>query len=267
MRPFDLLSVLAALFLIVGAGCCCPGPTGTTRAAGDRFEALFDDIDVAGTQILITMTTVRIPADHVSTALGSLSPTAAATPRTITKTQADRLHSAWTEDERVRVVQAPKILALNGQEATVFIGETIRFARAQAATNARGGLDFEIEDGPAFVGYRLAVTPTSRAGGRRVALDLHTVQRTLKPEYTQEQIAAMDQATFLREAVIEDRVDAQFEIAHDGHVLVGSPEERRDADGRYVSVSMLSARVFPDEQAARTQVSQGPPSRPPAPVK
>lgn len=263
MTNSSLYGILVALFLVTAAGCCCPGSSGSGGEARD----VFDELDAEGTQIFINMTTVRIPAGHVAAALGDLGPTSADQPRTLTKARAQRLRSAWEGDEQVRVVQAPKILALNGQEATLFIGETIGFARTEATTNANGGLEFAIEDGPAFVGYRMAVTPTSRAAGRRVALDLHTVTRTLKPEYTQHQVAAMDQATFLRDAVIEERVDAQFEITGDDHVIVGSPEVREDAEGAYVSVSLLGVRVIHDDQATRTQISQGPPPIPPAPAK
>lgn len=263
MTNSSLRAVPVVLCVLLAAGCCCPG----ANVSGGGARDVFDELDAEGTQIFINMRTVRIPVDHVAAALGDLCPASAAEPRTLSQTQHDALQKSWSDDERVRVVQAPKILALNGQEATLFIGETIRYARTQAATNAQGGLDLEIGDGPAFVGYRLAVTPTSKGGGRRVALDLHTLQRTLKPEYTQPQIAAMDQATFLREAVFDERMDVSFEIGRDDHVLIGSPEVREDADGKYITVSLLSARVFLDEQATRTQVSQGPPPIPPTPAK
>jgi hypothetical protein len=263
MTNSTLRSAAAVWCLLLAAGCCCPGAGGSGGGARD----VFDDLDAEGSQIFINMRTVRIPADHVTAALGDLCPASATEPRSLSQAQHDALQKAWSDDERVRVVQAPKILALNGQEATLFIGETIRFARTQAATNARGGLEFEIQEGPAFVGYKMAVTPTVKAGDSRVALDLHTVQRTLKPEYTQQQIAAMDQATFLRDAIYEERVDAEFEIERDGHVLIGSPAALEDAEGRYISVSLLSVRVIPDEQAPRTRISQGPPPIPPAPVK
>ncbi len=206
-------------------------------------------------QVFIDMTTVRIPAAQVEACLGDLSPAPSGAPRHVTKAQADRLAAAWRADERVRVVQAPKILAIDHTEATLFIGETIRFARTEAATNEAGSLDFRIEDGPAFVGYQMRVTPRIRAGGGRIALDLHAVQRTMLKERTQEEIAAMDQETFLREAVLEERLDAEFDMPNEGHVLLGRPDVRKDADGSYVLIMLLSAKVLQDAQAKAARVS------------
>ena len=208
-------------------------------------------------QVFIDVTTVRIPAEQVEACLGDLSPTSSDAPRRLTKAQADRLARAWQDDERIRVVQAPKILAIDNTEATLFIGETVRFARTEAATNEAGGLDFRIKDGPVFVGYKMRVTPRIRAQGQRIALDLHAVQRTLKDGPTQAEIAAMDQEAFLREVVIEERLDANFEIANEGHVLLGSRHVRRDADGRYVMLTLLSAKVLQDAQAKAARISNG----------
>ncbi len=61
-----------------------------------------------------------------------------------------------------KVVQAPKLLALDNQEATVFVGETIRYARSEAATNQNGGLQFSVEEdpnSPVSVGFQLLVLP------------------------------------------------------------------------------------------------------------
>ena len=61
-----------------------------------------------------------------------------------------------------KVVQAPKLLCLDNQEATVFVGETIRYARSEAATNQNGGLQFSVEEdpnSPVSVGFQLLVLP------------------------------------------------------------------------------------------------------------
>ena len=53
---------------------------------------------------------------------------------------------------------APKILALDNQAATIFVGESIRYARSTAASNQNGGLTFSVEEdqnSPVNVGFQL----------------------------------------------------------------------------------------------------------------
>ncbi len=65
-------------------------------------------------------------------------------------------------DSQTRIVQAPKLIALDNQEATIFVGETIRFARTVATSNQSGGLEFSIDEAansPVQVGFQLLMIP------------------------------------------------------------------------------------------------------------
>ena len=65
-------------------------------------------------------------------------------------------------DTTSRIVQAPKLIALDNQEATIFVGETIRYARTQATSNQSGGLEFSIDEAdssPVQIGFQLLMIP------------------------------------------------------------------------------------------------------------
>ncbi len=65
-------------------------------------------------------------------------------------------------DGRSQLVQAPKLIALDNQEATIFVGETIRFAQTTATSNQSGGLEFSISEAansPVQVGFQLLMIP------------------------------------------------------------------------------------------------------------
>jgi len=65
-------------------------------------------------------------------------------------------------ENNVDVVQAPKLITLDHQVATVFVGDIIRYAETQAATNQAGGLAFsvkEAENSPVETGFQLLIIP------------------------------------------------------------------------------------------------------------
>jgi len=68
----------------------------------------------------------------------------------------------FQEDRTSQIVQAPKLVALDNQEATIFVGETVRYARTTASSNQSGGLTFSIEEAPQSPvqqGFQLLVIP------------------------------------------------------------------------------------------------------------
>ncbi len=68
----------------------------------------------------------------------------------------------FKEDRTSQIVQAPKLVALDNQEATIFVGETVRYARTTASSNQSGGLTFSIEEdprSPVQQGFQLLVIP------------------------------------------------------------------------------------------------------------
>ncbi len=74
---------------------------------------------------------------------------------------------------KVDVVQAPKLITLDHQEATVFVGDIIRYAETSAATNQAGGLAFsvkEAENSPVETGFQLLIIPHVVPGTNKVLM-------------------------------------------------------------------------------------------------
>ena len=65
-------------------------------------------------------------------------------------------------DTNSEVIQAPKIIALDGIEATIFVGETIRYAEAKTEQGQAGGLSLaltEAQSSPVDTGFQLLIVP------------------------------------------------------------------------------------------------------------
>jgi type IV pilus assembly protein PilQ len=65
-------------------------------------------------------------------------------------------------DTESEVIQAPKIVALDGMEATIFVGETIRYAEAKTEQGQAGGLSLaltEANGSPVDVGFQMLIVP------------------------------------------------------------------------------------------------------------
>ena len=68
----------------------------------------------------------------------------------------------FAEDRTSQITQAPKLVALDNQEATIFVGETVRYAQTTASSNQSGGLTFSIAEAPnspVQQGFQLLVIP------------------------------------------------------------------------------------------------------------
>lgn len=79
------------------------------------------------------------------------------------------------QDDTTRIVQAPRLLALDNQEATIFVGQTIRFAETEAQSNQSGGLTFSIreaESSPVQTGFQLYMVPHVVPGSDKVILNV-----------------------------------------------------------------------------------------------
>ncbi len=78
-------------------------------------------------------------------------------------------------DTSSEVIQAPKIIALDGKEATIFVGETIRYAEARSEQGQAGGLQLSIEEAegsPVEVGFQLLIRPQVVPGTDRILMDI-----------------------------------------------------------------------------------------------
>ena len=79
------------------------------------------------------------------------------------------------QDDTTRIVQAPRLLALDNQEATIFVGQTIRFAETEAQSNQSGGLTFSIREAansPVQTGFQLYMVPHVVPGTDKVILNV-----------------------------------------------------------------------------------------------
>ena len=85
-------------------------------------------------------------------------------------------------DVSSRIVQAPKLIALDNQEATIFVGDTIRYAEIGSASNQSGGLEFSIKEaaaGPVQVGFQLLMIPHVVPDRDQIMMTLIPQQRAL----------------------------------------------------------------------------------------
>lgn len=65
-------------------------------------------------------------------------------------------------DQTAQFVQAPKLTTVDHREATIFVGETIRYAQAEAASSQSGGLTLSVREAdhsPVDTGFQLLVIP------------------------------------------------------------------------------------------------------------
>jgi general secretion pathway protein D len=78
-------------------------------------------------------------------------------------------------DSKSEVIQAPKIIALDGNEATIFVGETIRYAEAKSEQGQSGGLQLSVQEAggsPVEVGFQLLIRPNVIPGTDNVVMEI-----------------------------------------------------------------------------------------------
>ena len=78
-------------------------------------------------------------------------------------------------DSSSEVIQAPKLVALDGRPATIFVGETIRYAEAKSEQGQAGGLQLSIaeaKNSPVEVGFQLLIRPNVIPGSDRIMMEV-----------------------------------------------------------------------------------------------
>jgi len=78
-------------------------------------------------------------------------------------------------DTNAEVVQAPKIVTMDGNEATIFVGETVRYAEAKSEQGQAGGLQLSVSEAqgsPVEVGFQLLVRPNVIPGTKKVLMEV-----------------------------------------------------------------------------------------------
>ena len=85
-------------------------------------------------------------------------------------------------DTKSRVVQAPKLFILDNQEATIFVGESIRYAQSEASSSQNGTLQFsvrEADNSPVSTGFQLLLVPHVIPETDKVMMTLVPTQNSL----------------------------------------------------------------------------------------
>jgi type IV pilus assembly protein PilQ len=78
-------------------------------------------------------------------------------------------------DTKAEVIQAPKIFAIDGSEATIFVGETIRYAEAKTEQGQSGGLQLSVTEAsgsPVEVGFQLLIKPNVVPGTQKIRMEV-----------------------------------------------------------------------------------------------
>ncbi len=79
------------------------------------------------------------------------------------------------KDEDSEIVQAPKIIALDHQPATIFVGDTVRYAQARAEQGQAGGLQLVVEEAdgsPVSTGFQLLIIPHIIPGTDKIEMEI-----------------------------------------------------------------------------------------------
>ncbi|NOT29450.1 MAG: hypothetical protein HOP15_03270 [Planctomycetes bacterium] len=74
-------------------------------------------------------------------------------------------------DTTTEVIQAPKLIVLDGKEGTIFVGESVRYAQASSQQGQAGGLELSIEEAdgsPVETGFQLLILPHVIPGSSKV---------------------------------------------------------------------------------------------------
>jgi type IV pilus assembly protein PilQ len=85
-------------------------------------------------------------------------------------------------DTTSEVIQAPKLVVLDGKEGTIFVGETVRYAQAKSEQGQAGGLALTVEEAdnsPVETGFQLLVQPHVIPGTGKVDLLIIPKETTL----------------------------------------------------------------------------------------
>ena len=94
---------------------------------------------------------------------------------TIDFTQLSAILRVLRRDESTTILQAPRLVTLDNEEATIFVGETVRFAETFSASAQSGqpqrGIR-EAADSPIAVGFQLLIIPHVVRGTDEVILTL-----------------------------------------------------------------------------------------------
>ena len=87
----------------------------------------------------------------------------------------------FKRDTESKVVQQPKLFTLDNQEATIFVGDTIKYAITEAASSSNGSLTFTLKEAetPVRTGFQLYVMPHMIPGTNKIMMTMIPESNTL----------------------------------------------------------------------------------------
>jgi type II secretory pathway component GspD/PulD (secretin) len=156
--------------------------------------------------------------------------TAPTTPGTLTFTQLETILQLLKQDGNAEIIQAPKLTILDHTEATIFVGDTVRFAESTAATAQAGQLTFsykEATNSPIATGFQLLIIPHIVAGTDKVILNL-IPQRTTFNGF--EEFGALDQGQIRLPQVSSDTVVTKMLLRDKETAVIGGLIDERDRE-------------------------------------
>ncbi len=110
---------------------------------------------------------------------GSLSDSTVILPDTIfgalSFTQFQATLRMMQQDTSAEIIQAPKLVTMDGREATIFVGESVRYAEAKSEQGQAGGLQLTVAEAagsPVEVGFQLLIRPSVVPGTETIIMEV-----------------------------------------------------------------------------------------------
>ncbi len=138
-------------------------------------------------------------------------------------------------DENSRITQAPTLLTLSNQEATIFVGEQVPFVKQTGNTDANGNLAVTLSEGagsPIAVGFTLFVTPNVIPNTDEIIMEViprvNTLTGTSSPIAGLERFASADGSNFIDLPRTQDQIVVTKLLVETGKTAVigGLMQER-----------------------------------------
>ncbi len=219
MKRFDTAFVAATLGFSALCGCArarCFAPC-ETRA--DEPAQVFLDAMV-----------LRAPRDRVAEIVAADVPPGAP-PRVLSAADAAAIRGRAAKASGVTVVAMPKILALAGQEASIFVGETLAGAGGAAPSSSYP----QDADSPTWAGQQFRAVPTPSPDGSTIGLEFSFALRDRPAEGTTPDAAAIRASTVRGDVRVES-------LPSGGSFLLVAPAGSSTPDDRVLV--LVSATVL-----------------------
>ena len=120
--------------------------------------------------------------EAVPTVRGGVVPSPVFSGGTLDFSSTNLLLKLLKNDTKSRIVQSPKLFVLDNQQATIFVGESIRYAQTEASSSQAGTLEFSIKEAdksPVSTGFQLLLVPHVIPETNKVMMTIVPTQNSL----------------------------------------------------------------------------------------